>query len=336
MNEYYNLIDKIAEEFYIVKGDMEDSCSYIARVIYSLLGRMGYASLWDIDETEDQEFVSITHFKHRIRNVLKSYCDIYPEIQYMFSDVDQLSKEIVDDIYIQTGVIYHKSKRITPSMENASTVKNITFTRGKKLSEKQYVSGVGTYKKATFANNNFEDVRRMFQLQNGKIYDYWQSVLKNIQWRQLEEIIDLEYLRMNPPLTSGYWVNSPSKNIVSFARTKDGGSCNYYIYKYIDKMMIYQLPAWMVDNYEYRSLSNGCLLAAGKLPKSTYKVDGSIVRLNIGYLYPLAELNFLKLYSWPIRYTDFPNNFTRVLSIDVFFAIKAIFETMGYEFMEAE
>lgn len=333
MSEYYPLIDQIAEEFHVVQGDTETESSYLARVIYSLLGRMGYASLWDIEEEGTARYVSIEHFKHRICNVLKCYCDLYPDMQAVFLDTENLCDEI-GKIYSAAGVMYHKSNQFAPAIESEARVKDIVFTRGKKLSERQFISGIGTYMKNDSQQDDVECVTRMFQLQAGRMDDYWLGMIKKVQWRSLGQSLDLEYLRTAPAFTKGYWVNHASTKCTSLARTRGKGNPCYYIYRYLDKMMVYQLSDWLTRDGAYRALANGCLMDLGSLPKSQYSVDGSIVILKLGYLYPKAELDFLSLYSWPMQYKEFGKPFTRIFSSEVFFAIKAVFETMGYEFME--
>lgn len=71
MNKYNGLICEIADEFHISKGEAEREEVWKARVVYSLVGRMGYASLWDIQE--DLQPASVMHFKKRIGRLLKSY-----------------------------------------------------------------------------------------------------------------------------------------------------------------------------------------------------------------------------------------------------------------------
>lgn len=333
MSEYYPLVDRIAREFHIVQGDKETDSLYQARVIYSLLGRMGYASLWDMEENGEAKYVSIQHFKNRIRNVLKCYCDIYSDMQVFFPNTENLCNEI-ENIYRLTGVMYHKKKQLAPAAEYEVTVGNIAFTRGKQLSEKQCISGIGTYIRNILQQHDVEGVKRMFQLHLGRMDDYWYSMLKKIQWKSLESSRELEYLRTEPPFTKEYWINQrPSSDIISLARTQDGF---YYVYHDFAGPMVSQLPDWMARDGAYRVLSNGCLMTLGTLPNAQYVVDGDIVTLKLGYLYPRAELNFLSLYSWPVQYREFSKPFTRIFSKEVFFVIKSIFETMGYEFMEAK
>jgi hypothetical protein len=336
MSEYYPLVDRIAREFHIVQGDKETDSSYQARVIYSLLGRMGYASLWDIEEDGDTKYVSIQHFQNRIRNVLKCYCDVYSDLQAVFFNIENLCKEI-EKIYRATGVIYHKNNQLAPAAEYEATVDNIAFTRGKQLSEKQCISGIGTYIRSISQQHDVEGVKHMFQLHSGRMDDYWYGVLKKIQWKSMKPLLDLQYLRTEPPFSRGYWKDKRSVDTgISLARTQGMGNQCYYIYRAFDELVVSQLPDWMTIGGAYRSLSNGCLMALDTLPKAHYVVDGSIVILNLSYLYPTAELNFLSLYSWPVQYREFGKHFTRIFSKEVFLAIKSIFETMGYEFMEAK
>ena len=67
MNKYHGLLEKIAGELHIECGEKESIENWKARIVYSLLGRMAYASLIDrLEEdeiaVESNEPVSITHF----------------------------------------------------------------------------------------------------------------------------------------------------------------------------------------------------------------------------------------------------------------------------------
>lgn len=89
MNKYHGLLEKIAGELHIECGEKESIENWKARIVYSLLGRMAYASLIDrLEEdeiaVESNEPVSITHFKRRICTILDSYLELYPEIGVLF------------------------------------------------------------------------------------------------------------------------------------------------------------------------------------------------------------------------------------------------------------
>lgn len=112
MNKYHGLLSTIAEELHIEHGVKEPVEKWKARIIYSLLGRMACASLFDYLEEDEvvakgDESVSITHFKRRIRTILDSYLELYPEISTLFlSDRKEISKEVYD-IVLKSGYIYH-------------------------------------------------------------------------------------------------------------------------------------------------------------------------------------------------------------------------------------
>lgn len=57
---------------------------WICRVIYSIAGQMGLASLWDYDEGEDT--VSIQHFKERIAEIFAAYEELYSSIKFIFPE----------------------------------------------------------------------------------------------------------------------------------------------------------------------------------------------------------------------------------------------------------
>ena len=57
---------------------------WMCRVIYSIAGQMGLASLWDYDEDEDT--VSIQHFKERIAEIFAAYEELYPSIKFIFPE----------------------------------------------------------------------------------------------------------------------------------------------------------------------------------------------------------------------------------------------------------
>ena len=65
-----------------------------------------------------------------------------------------------------------------------------------------------------------------------------------------------------------------------------------------------------------------------------YHIDGELVTLRIGYLFPPDELNLIKLYSWPLSYIAFPHDFSRMMVREVFEELRVFFEFRGYCFKE--
>ncbi len=333
MNKYGGLIGTIADEFHISKGESEQEESWKARVVYSLLGRMGYASLWDIQE--DLQPASIRHFKRRIEGLLKSYLEMYPEICQFYSDgMEALCNEIYD-IFLDTGNVYHLSGRIIPAAECISEAGGVYFMRGVPLDREQYVSGVGSYS-FDVDNTSSLQVKEMIQLQENMLKEQWEYLVSHAKWKPINAETKIEYHCTKPPFTFGYWIDIPDKTgEISLARTDSFGNWNYYLYKIEnERLMGSQLPDWMVRGGNYRTVSNAFLSAREVLPATTYRKDGKIVQVHINYLFPPAELNLIKLYSWPESYVGLPRDFNRIFEFSVFCAIKNVFESIGYEFKE--
>jgi hypothetical protein len=333
MKKYCGLIGTIADEFHISKGAAEREESWKARVVYSLLGKMGYASLWDIQE--DLQPASIIHFKKRIAKLTKSYLEMYPEIHQFYSDdTEELCNEIYH-IFLSTGSVYHSPDRIVPAAECISEAGGVYFMRGVPLDREQYLSGIGSYFFDVGDTSSLQ-VKEMYQLQESTLTEQWEYLISHAKWRPIVVETKVEYHRTKPPFNYGYWVDIPDKTgEISLARTGSFGNWTYYLYKIEnERLMGSQLPEWMVTEGNYRTVSNGYLSVKNVLPATIYHIDGKIAQVHINYLFPPAELNLVKLYSWPKSYAGLPHDFNRIFELPVFCAIKNVLESIGYQFKE--
>lgn len=333
MNKYDSLIVKIADEYNIEKGKLEPINNWKMRVIYSLLGRMAIAALFDDIEGD---MTSITHMKNRIIDVLESYRKIYPEINgFLPEKLGNLADEIYD-IYLHTGVFYHIPNRIVPAKKTEDFINNIIFTRGYELNIQQNISGLGTYMRKDNTSYN-ASYKNIFHLDMTNLEDRWKFWTENVEWTELNVEGDIEYLRLKPPFTGGYWVNkSNGDGRISLLRTGFKENKLYYLYKEdLDaNLFVCQLPTWIVKDYNYRSLANACLYYEGVLPPTTYRYDGDIVYVKFGYLPSPSNLYLWKLYSWPTSFYEFPRDFNRICTRYVFEGIVELMKKQGYEFIE--
>ena len=332
MNKYNGLLNRAAIEYQITRGKSEDVNQWEIRIIYSVLGKMALASLYDVQEGEES---SVMHMKYRIEQLAAHYKEMYPELgSLMPTDYEGLSNEIYK-IYLNTGAIYHKPNRVVVAAQANTCLNGIIFTRGYAIEAKQMMSGLGTYikTKTTTTNGSFLD---MYQLNQQTLADCWTLCVKRANWQTFHSELATEYLRMVPPFKRGYWIDKPdSRGMVSLLRTGFKGSQLYYLYKMEnEKLMVSQLPQWQVEDYAYRSLSNACLFHEGVLPPTTYRYDGDLVYLSFGYLPPPAELYLWKLYTWPTSIISLPNDFNRICIRPVFDEIRSVMQQQGYEFTE--
>lgn len=331
MNKYHGLLSSIARKYHIHKGAQETENDWKTRLVYSVCGMMAYASLWDDPEEGP---VSIMHLKGKVRSTLANYRSIYPELS---SSLPCASAELENEIanqFISAGVVYHCPRRIAPSMKREEPFDDILFQRGLALDDISCVSGIGFYsKQEKTTGSNY--VRAMFGLEQETLQALWRSTLSAASWKAgLSFEQNTEYLCLEPPFSQGYWTNRPNTTgTVSILRTGMKGSFLYYLYRYTDTAIeVSPLPQWQVKSCNYRSLACACLAAHAALPPIEYFEDGALVHVQMGYLLPPRELNFLKLYSWPEKCSSLPCDFRRNLSSEVFAAIKRLLTEEGYEF----
>lgn len=329
MNDKREIFNLIANDFCIFRGNHESVVDYECRLIYSMVGHMGYSALWDNFDTNDAT-VSIAHFKARIDDVLEAYQTVFPEIKGKYTD------EISDEIYkvfLSAGYIYHSNYRIRPCVQNEIHYDGIALCRGIVPEGELCISGLGTYYKCSVEEDNINDVMTYFLINRPKLSEYYQLLMENVSFSDVPEM-KLEYLKTQKPFSNGYWIERPDSDGVTIARSGMNGSYLYYLMNDRDTKRMYQLPDWMTENGEYRTIANSIMSEKGTLPASKFFIDGAIVRLSIGYLYPNEEMNIIKLYSWPVDYLDKSRDFNRIFSCDVFFLIKSLFESIGYQFVE--
>ena len=315
-----NLLDVIAGELGIKRGLTEDLTSWLARVVWSALGRAAIASLYDVQEEQDS--VSVQHLKNKIETLCVSWLEIFPELSSIHPE------KIADKIYeilLNSGCIYHSPNRITASAHREAKSGQVIFLRGAALNQKVHVSGLGTYLLSEKTDSD-SSAASMFGLQRVTLSEYYEQLTQLMDSAEVfEPPVNAEFLRTVPPFTSGYFTQQlDSDGGISLMRT----GLQYYLYRFVNgKIFARQLRDWQTHEGEYLRIANSIIHSIGNLPAAKYHVDGEIVRLSLKYLYPPAEMNLLKLYSWPGS-----NNFSFTISPPVFEALKSELERIGYEF----
>ena len=298
MNRQNNLIPIMARRYRIERGTTEPVEQWQMRVIYSVLGQMADASLWD--KTEDDQPISVVHFKSRMKDLLESYCGIFNGLRKLFGyNYENLLEEIYN-VQLEGGKIYHSAYRLSPASYSAAVVDDVLFARGMAPDEQQLVSGQGTY---LLSSNNKESVPlpEMFQLPDQTLTETWRYLVKTAKWNQFRPNDITEFLRTDPPFKYGYWQREkPVAQEVTLIRMGMNGNGFYYLYQEKGgQAFVSQLPVWMTEDHFYRRVSNALLSAKQSLPAATYHEDGAIVMLSLQYLPAAEELNLIKLYSWP-------------------------------------
>lgn len=336
MSRESNVIERISNSLRIDRGRQEDGNLWKARVIYSAAGRIALASLWDVPE--DEQSISITHFKRRAEREIKALTSSSIELEKIFIDnIEAIVNEIYE-IYINTGYMYHTSNHIEPIPDIITPAGKYYLLRGCALQENIYMSGLGLYGEASLENKYTEasSVNELFQIPQMSLTNYIEKLLSYAEWNEFRFHEHVEFLKMKPPFTGGYWSREEDRSgLVSLLRIGQPGSYIYYLYKYGDGgIEVSSLPQWMTDKFEYRQIACCLLSRRDMLPATVYWNDGELTHFHIGYLYPPRIQSFLKLYSWPEFMNHFPSDFRRVMTKEVFDVCRTSIEALGYSFIK--
>ena len=120
-----------------------------------------------------------------------------------------LSKYI-KEIYQNTGQFYHSPSRISPAAYRKAECSQAVFSRGAPLSESVFLSGIGMYQITENSSDDVTQVNTMFQLSDSPV-EYWNQIIQNVKWREMQTDQPLEYLCTKPPFRRGYWLQTPDK-----------------------------------------------------------------------------------------------------------------------------
>ncbi len=335
-----DLISSIAKQLNIEPYAASD---WICQVIYSATAQMALASLWE--SGEEGSSVSIQHFKGRAEQILNAFLDIYPETRALFSENQTLIIEDIYSTYLHCGFFYHSANHMAPVAFSASRFNNMSLIRGFSPEIVMKMSGLGFY--ATHPYDHNKTVSEMFGLQIQPFEDYLSEMLASGQWENVDFPEDVEFLRLDPPFSRGYWQKTTEKygrlSIVRYGAPQK----TFAFYRIINtKFQQMIIPDWRLKDYfsnangnyeEYRRIAIALLKRYDTLPPISIKDNGYQILIKLGYRLPPSEENFFKLFTWPQRYSfdaESPQVFTRIMSKQVFPMFKYTLEQLGYQFEE--
>ena len=339
LNRYFSLLHEMAGELHVSRYGAEDADSLLLRILYSSVAPIALASLFDLNDDNDP--ISITHFKRRIHTQFECYRDMYhPSLDGL--DLDSLVNDIYE-LFLKTGHMYHSNYHLRPVIRTEAKCGSVTLVRGQAPGMQVCRSGLGAYIVNPSATLDIVSIKRMFHLPDNQLKDYWMQITKNIPFRGQSDSLreNCEYLNIGE---KKYWTDCPDKNVLSLARTKGLGEYIYYFYR-IDEVEKYsQIEEWMVRDEQYIRIASACLSSHGKLQSIQYDDSyGPLVRLHLNYLLPPEEMQLYKLYSWPydlrksygdqLPRCEIGSDFNdRLMIKEVFEGLKRVYESLGYTF----
>lgn len=221
---------------------------WMCRVIYSIAGQMGLASLWDYDEGEDT--VSIQHFKERIAEIFAAYEELYSSIKFI---LPEKKSDLIDEIYhiyLRSGFFYHSAYRISPAVPSFAAYNNLTICRGSSPDAQLFMSGLGYYSRQKSSAD--KSIAEVFGLQNQGLEDYLGGLLGDGEWVPIDWPDSAEFMYLGPSFRLGYWKQTPDKDgRISLARYGEPSRV-YAFYRYYNGQ--YQqkaIPEWKTQDFSH-------------------------------------------------------------------------------------
>lgn len=328
-------LDIIAKELNIGKDKSEKEVEWCRRVVYSAVGRMALATLWN---ENDKGEISVRSLKRMTYELLKAYESIVPEINST-SNYGECTDKLCDSILStmeSAGFLYHRANYYRIAKSKHIKMGEVNFRRGIYATESCYMSGLGAYTKATNAEENDETFLDSFE----KPQFVLQKLIESASWRECDfEKDQVEYLKMKKPFTNGYWIDQPNFQFqYSLARIKKEHEAFFQTYYLLrntsDGMKAAELPAWVSEDRNYTVLSTALLQYYKQMPPVIIKYGDEIAKMEIGYrLYPDVE-KLILAYSWPKRYDGENSLFSRIIPKSLSGTLKKILVDTGYNVKE--
>ena len=164
-----SLIDDISAELSISRGSEESLLSWESRVVYSAVGHIASASLYDVQE--DRAAISIQHFRRKVDDLRASWLSILPELKLSAG----LSEEMYT-IMLNAGCMYHSPNRITPPAFSSAAICGVEFLRGAPPGMRVLRSGLGAYRLSE-GRDSASSLASMFGLRRMAGNDEYRSIL---------------------------------------------------------------------------------------------------------------------------------------------------------------
>mgnify|MGYP006959334046 CR=1 FL=1 len=339
------LLNTISKQLSLHKDKNETDEQWQGRLIYSAIGKLALASLWDSpDEWNDE--LSVQTFKSKIKANTKYYQKIATPNSLYLADEAALADAIYA-FYLRTGIIYHRANWIYPAMHSLYKFGKISIIRNGNPLKFRAMSGLGEYsQEEETPQREYGTLIEMFSLHKTPFAKFVEDLAGNIGWKDIGEFPDgTEYLE-HRKFKAGYWAKAPSTDAeTSLLRVPQAVGYDYYLYRQtVGGWQWAQIPNWMttltIDNdasKEWLAIATGVLMQGKFLPPISVSISDKLVEITLPYLLPPAEEAFFELYSWPLKdfyLTDFKLHYIRNMSVDVYPLFKETMEKLGYEFTE--
>ena len=180
-----DLLNVISQQLSLYKDKSESTEEWHGRVLYSALGKLSLASLWDSPDDWNNE-LSVQAFKSKIKINTEYYQQIVHSNCLYLCDSQTLANEIYS-LYKKSGFIYHRANWIYPSICSSYKFGNIHIIRNGNPLKCRNMSGLGEYTSHTEQTEKvYSESEEMFSLHTVSfaksveeyIKDYYATLVK--------------------------------------------------------------------------------------------------------------------------------------------------------------
>ncbi len=339
------LLNVIAKRLSIYKDKGETTEAWQNRIVYSAIGKLALASLWDSPDDENSE-LSVTAFTSKIKENARYYATVMNLDSPCLRDEAELAKKIYA-IYKGVGVFYHRANWIYPSIFSSYTHGPVTLLRNGNPLQYHAMSGLGAYALDRLEPQKvYGSATDMFALHKKNLGKDVKKYISAADWKPVDEFPDGTEFLAHRRFRNGYWLKTPNGDVeVSLLRVPLAAGNTYYFYRKAETGWEWsQLPGWLtnpvLDNNEAKewlALATGILMRDDAMPPIEVFKSDKLVKVALPYLLPPAEEAFCELYSWPMMNVDidaFEQHYTRQMGAEVYPVFKNTMEKLGYQFKE--
>lgn len=334
------IFSQLAQDLSVSRGAKESLDAWRHRLIYSALGKLALASVYD---QEDEE-ISVQHFSASISERHPYYLKILGADADYLGDAAWLREEMYST-YLSAGAFYHRKNHLAPAISSSVSDGEITLLRGCNPLRTYPMSGLGEY--SIYPVNTqryYRSVQEMFQL-HGPLKSLAMECEKSANWKNTDFPDKARFLAMQNQKKMGYWIQEPNEDITfGLMRVPLAVGYQYYLYRNSSTgWQRSQLPVWQTslsngasEASEWLALANGILMLNDSLPQVRCVGDMNLMTVSFPYLLPPMEETFFKLYSWPMPQAVnlFTQRITRQMATPVYQLFKTVMESLGYFFKE--
>ena len=226
-----DLLNVISQQLSLYKDKSESTEEWHGRVLYSALGKLSLASLWDSPDDWNNE-LSVQAFKSKIKINTEYYQQIVHSNCLYLCDSQTLANEIYS-LYKKSGFIYHRANWIYPSICSSYKFGNIHIIRNGNPLKCRNMSGLGEYTSHTEQTEKvYSESEEMFSLHTVSLAKSVEEYIKDAVWKTIAEFSDGTEFLAHSQFHKGYWRKSPSDGIeVSLLRVPLAAGHLYYFYQ---------------------------------------------------------------------------------------------------------